>query len=153
MRPVPIVPAFARIFIYGSYQKRPATQCNLRQVSIANATFAKLCQAMPSLLKTDFLFLKAKSAEKSQIHNIKLRFRNIQQPYATLVTLETLSPIYGIFRMTDGRRSQYQQLGDSWGAVGRTLGSRFCGHLGQLIYMHVKILKPEVKDPDAKIHA
>ena len=52
MRPVPIVPTFARIFIYGSHQKRPATYGNLRQVSIANATFAKLCQAMPSLLKT-----------------------------------------------------------------------------------------------------
>ena len=32
MRPVPIVPSLARIFIYGSHQKRPATYCNLRQV-------------------------------------------------------------------------------------------------------------------------
>jgi len=51
MRPVPFVPSFARIFIYGSQFKRPATYCNLRQVSIANATFAKLCQAMPSYAK------------------------------------------------------------------------------------------------------
>jgi len=37
---------------------------------------ANLCQAMPSLLKTDFLFLKSKSAEKPQIHNIKNGFYN-----------------------------------------------------------------------------
>ena len=48
MRPVPIVPTFARIFIYGSHQKRPATYCNLRQVSIANADFAKCAKSMPS---------------------------------------------------------------------------------------------------------
>ena len=39
----------------------------------------------------------------------------------------------------------YRKLGESWGAVGRKLGNRICGHLGQLVYMHVKILKPEVK--------
>ena len=39
----------------------------------------------------------------------------------------------------------HRKLGESWGAVGRKLGNRFCGHLGQLVYMHVKILKPEVK--------
>ena len=32
MRPVPFVPSFDRIFIYGSHQKRLATYCNLRQV-------------------------------------------------------------------------------------------------------------------------
>lgn len=68
-----------------------------------------------------------------------------------LVTLRHLSNLrnfisyYGNFRTTYGKGSQYQQLGDSRGAVGRKLGNRICGHLGQLVYMHVKILKPEVK--------
>ena len=49
--------------------------------------------------------------------------------------------------------ANYRKLGESWGAVGRTLGNRICGHLGQLVYMHVKIPKPEVKRPDAYLHA
>jgi hypothetical protein len=60
------------------YLRKPIkATCNLLQLTAGSHSKCYLCQAMPSLLKTDFLFLKAKSAEKSQIHNIKLRFHNI----------------------------------------------------------------------------
>lgn len=77
-------------------------------------------------------------AEKPQIHNIKNGFYNFNNS-------NNLISYCGNSRTMNGRRSQYQQLGESWGAVGRKLGNRICGHLGQLVYMHVKILKPEVK--------
>ena len=77
-------------------------------------------------------------AEKPQIHNIKNGFYNFNNS-------NNLISYCGIFRTTNGRRSQPHQLGDSWGAVGGKLGNRICGHLGQLVYMRVKILKPEVK--------
>lgn len=78
MRPVPIVPSFTRIFIYGSHQKRPATYCNLTsqrksvQVSVNQHT------AQPNASqKAEISDLTAFSTEKSQIRNIKLRFHNI----------------------------------------------------------------------------
>ena len=114
-------------------------------------SYAKLCQAMPSLLKTDFLFLKAKSAEKIQIHNIKNGFYNFNNPNNSNNPCEP----FGISEQLTAREANTiswekvgEQLGESWGAVGRKLGNRICGHLGQLVYMHVKILKPEVKRPD-----
>ena len=69
----------------------------------------------------------------------------ILQHLATLVALETLSPITESSAPCTAGEVNYRKLGDSWGAVGRKLGNRTCGHLGQLVYMHVKILKQEVK--------
>jgi len=99
---------------------------------------------MPSLLKTDFLFLKAKSAEKIQIHNIKNGFYNFNNPNNSNNPCE----LFGNSEQLTAGEVNYRKLGDNWGAVGRKLGNRICGHLGQLVYMHVKILKPEVKGPD-----
>ena len=85
-------------------------------------------------------------AEKSQIHNIKNGFYNFNNS-------NNLCELFGISEQLTAREVNYRKLGDSWGAVGRKLGNRICGHLGQLVYMHVKILKPEVKRPDTKLHA
>lgn len=51
MRPVPIVRHLQPILLSEAIRKRPATYCNLRQVSVANADFAKLCQPLPSYAK------------------------------------------------------------------------------------------------------
>ena len=48
MRPVPFVPSFTRIFIYGSQFKRLATYCNLLQLT---AGFHSKCQPLPSYAK------------------------------------------------------------------------------------------------------
>ena len=85
-------------------------------------------------------------AEKSQIHNIKNGFYNFNNS-------NNLCELFGISEQLTAREVNHRKLGDSWGAVGRKLGTRICGHLGQLVYMHVKILKPEVKRPDTKLHA
>ena len=70
------------------------------------------------------------------------------QHSVTLETLETLSPITEISEPRTAGEVNHRKLGDSWGNIGETLGNRTCGHLGQLVYMYVKILKPEVKGPD-----
>lgn len=62
-----------------------------------------------------------------------------------LVTLETLSPITESSKQQTAGEVNYRKLGESWGNIGETLGNRICGHLGQLVYMYVKIPKPEVK--------
>lgn len=67
-------------------------------------------------------------AEKSQIHNIKNGFYNFNNS-------NNLCELFGISEQLTAREVNHRKLGDSWGAVGRKLGNRFCGHLGQLIYM------------------
>lgn len=78
MRPVPIVPTFARIFICGSQFKRLATYCNLTSQRKSVRVSVNQHTAQPNASqKAEISDLTAVFAEKSQIHNIKLRFHNI----------------------------------------------------------------------------
>ena len=78
MRPVPIVPTFARIFIYGSRREPSNIFQHFSNVSNAlNALEHVLPTHLTHVKKAEISDLTAFSAEKSQIHNIKLRFRNI----------------------------------------------------------------------------
>ena len=85
-------------------------------------------------------------AEKPQIYNIKNGFYNFNNS-------NNPCELFGNSEQLTAGEVNYRKLGESWGAVGETLGNRTCGHLGQLVCMHAKILKPEVKQPDAKLHA
>ena len=78
MRPVPIVPTFTRIFIYGSHREPSNIFQHFSNVSNAlNALEHVLPTHLTHVKKAEISDLTAFSAEKSQIHNIKLRFRNI----------------------------------------------------------------------------
>ena len=79
MRPVPIVPSFTRIFIYGSHQESSNIFQHFSNVSNAlNALNAlEPTQRRNYWEKMQLSEENTTYSEKSQIHNIKLRFHNI----------------------------------------------------------------------------
>ena len=145
------------LFPYFCLRKPSKAVCNLLQLTAGYRQVSnRKCHFLPSKCQVN-----AKLKTQKPTFYLRKLWKNhgfttlncVFATFSNLSNLRNLISYYGIFRTTYGKGSQPHQLGDSWGAVGRKLGNRICGHLGQLVYMHVKILKPEVKRPDAKLHA